>query len=386
MNTQESNGLENLLDLIEAEKMEEAACAWNQLAKTEAEQAAIAVRVLLALGQVDTAAQWLDKAQEDSGWLQVARCMVALANGDLAAARKHGNMAIASGIEQSLIYDMVAEAAEDMELYEVALQFYLRAQRSQKDQARLARILALMMRTGKTEIVGQALDQMEGHTDMDVQALRVLQACIAGDKALAAQHVQALKQDDSLMTLFARLQAGVLLEQDVSAQVETLKAADATLTDLWIADAYIARSDMARAQEMLDRVAKREENLVNAQHFLEMGRRYQMVGNLEKARAQLERVDTGALSMKRAMLARMELAHCLMAGEDKAKGLQMFEEINLQAMQALMQDPADTQLYLVRLRCYVEMGKKHEARELADFMMKIAKDDQAREMIRSAVK
>ena len=389
MNTQESNGLTNLLDLIEAEKMEEAAAAWKTLAKAEAEQATVAIRVLLAIGQTQTAQAWLEAAKEDhSGWMEVSRCMLALATGDLPAARKHGNLAISAGIEEALIFDIVGQAAESLEMYREALMLYLRAQRSQKSDERLLRILALLLRTGETDAVEQVLARMEAEKpEIDVRAIRVLLACIKGDTAAIEAGANLLDaQDDTLLTTYAKLQAGLALGHDVSAMLALLKEADATMTDLWIADAYIGKGSMAEAEEMLDRVAAREAEAVDAQHAFEMGRRYQLVGNPQKAKAQYEKADTETMSLKRALLTKLEIAHCLIAGGEKDKGMQMLGEINLAAMQALMQNPSETELYLVRLRCYVEMGKKHEARELADFMLTISKDDQTREMIRSVVK
>ena len=389
MNTQESNGLTNLLDLIEAEKMEEAAAAWKTLAKAEAEQATVAIRVLLAIGQTQTAQAWLEAAKEDhSGWMEVSRCMLALAMGDMPAARKHGNLAISAGIEEALIFDIVGQAAESLAMYREALMFYLRAQQGQKSDERLLRILALLIRTGETETVEKTLARIEAEKpEIDVRAIRVLLACIKGDKAAIEESAAKLDaEDDTLLTAYAKLQAGLALGYDVSALLEVFREADATITDLWIADAYIRMNEMAKAEEMLDRVTAREPEANDGQHAFEMGRRYEMVGSLEKARAQFEKADTEGMPVKRALLTRLELAHCLIATGDKDKGMQMLSEINLAAMQALMQNPSETELYLVRLRCYVEMGKKQEARELADFMLRIAKDDEAREMIRSVVK
>ena len=102
MNTQESNALKHLLELIEAEKMEEAAAAFTQLVAQDGQQAAAAIGALLTAGRGETAKAWLDQAK-DGAWLEAARALVALTQGDVKAAREHSGKAIAAGIDESVI-------------------------------------------------------------------------------------------------------------------------------------------------------------------------------------------------------------------------------------------------------------------------------------------
>ncbi|MBR6570722.1 MAG: hypothetical protein IKK75_09760 [Clostridia bacterium] len=351
-------------------------------------EAAAAIRFVLIDGNKQLAEDLLQAAPEDQPWLDGARYMLNLAKGEMVAARKYASKAINGGVEPVVIFDFAAELMEQMDRFDEALRLYCSQLYRDPTESRLLKVALLMLRTGRVEEADKLLNAIQDSLgSWDAAPLQVVSACLKGDRDAVEEKAALLDpKDDSVLNRMAQLQASLFLNQDVSEPLDRLKELGAFHTDLWAADSLLNRSCPEEAVQVLDGIVKREGDRLSDAARMELARRYFWANENKMTREQLDKVDATRLPPRRKQLLRLEAADCMRRMGEMAQAVQIYDELLAQSAEVLMQNPTETEQYLLRLRCYIGKGQKQKAMELAAFVKSISKDDITRQLIDQLLK
>lgn len=387
MNTQSLDECFLLIEEQLAEGNETAALdTFKQRALEDEKLTAAFIRYLLITGEAEAANKLMTVVEEEqTAWLEAARCMLALAAGDAPAARRYASSAIAKGADEDVIYDTIAQAMESLGLYSQAVAYYALAQRSDDSLVRILNIIRLLIQQGQFDQADAILTAIPEEDRADIALpLEVMLACAKQDKEKASELAAQLDAEDSILTAAAVLQTKLLCgETDLQPLAEELAQMELVNTDLLAADAFAQCGETERVKALLDRSAA-DEN-VGAQELIYIGHRYERIGCWKEALAVFEKADDGTLLRKYHYLIAAERALCLSELGRKSEALGMYRQLLADTRQAMLEGYTDTDLYLIQLRCHKALGNKEKMRELYEFACLIAADDETRQLLRRAV-